>query len=141
MKEIIKNTIEIIFGFILDNIYTIVGIIFSYLIYRLISYYFKKLNIKEYSYEGYDELLNKAHIVWFSETDTSGNNNIFRFKDKNSKILIFINKQDITFKDKIKMIWFFSKKENKYKKMLPKFLVKKYILPQLTQIRENNKQK
>lgn len=116
-------------------------LILSYLLYRIIQYMFKKLNIRDYSYNGNDENADNVEIIWFSEKDISGNKSIYRFKDNKSSLLIFINKYEITFCDKIRLICYFHKSKNKSKKELPEFFVKKYIFPKLTQEKYNRKSK
>lgn len=133
----IKSIFEYVYNFVIDNVFTTLNLLLSYLIYRVINYIFKKLKIKNYTYDGDDENLNKIEIVWFSEKDISGNDKIYRFKDKKSSLLIFVNKNDISFQDKIKMLIFFTKRKNRFDKKLPEFLIKKYILPQLTLIKYN----
>lgn len=128
---------ENVISFMLDNIFTLLNVFLSVLIYRLIRHLFKKLDIKNYVYEGEDERLDKVEIVWFSEQDMSSNDNIYRFKDKISSLLVFINKNDISFIDNLRMLIFFYATRNRNANKLPDFLIKKYVFPQLTLIKYN----
>lgn len=124
---------------LIDSLNTFSIILLSWLTYKLIERMYIRLNIRDYVYnEEHDEFADKVKIMWFSANDKSENKLLYRFKDEKSGLLIFINKLDITFCDRLRMICYFYKTRNNLNKILPEFLVKKYIFPYLLQIKHNN---
>lgn len=122
-------------------------LIMTFIIYKLIDILSKKIDIKEYIYEGQDELCNNVKIVCFNLNDESienFNNKKRRYKNlyyrfkievKNKTHFIVINRNEIEFFDKIRLIkWMMiehilNKICKNRPKILPFFLVKVYIFP------------
>ena len=115
-------------------------IILLMMFYKTINLLTKIINIRDYTYDGDDLYLNNIKIGWFNS-----NSIYYRFKitqNSNNKIII-LNRNDILLFDKIKLIiWFLKEcisnilcnfnKNLSNKKILPEFLIKKYILQIIT---------
>lgn len=144
--SIINEVLLSIYNFIFDNLDKITIIIL--IMYKIIDYLSKKIEIEKYSYQGNDNSSNDVKIICFNLKDISNDgykNLYYRFKvdinyfnnnkpPLNNHILI-LNRNEIEFFDKIKFIKWMLKEhllnkicKNRDKK-LPYFLVRIYIFP------------
>ena len=136
---------------IINQYKILIIIIIMTFIYKIIEYLSKKIDISSFHYEGFDDNGNDVKIVWFNADYKKGKykNLYYRFKVdikyfKNKKNplkdhIIIINRNDILFFDKIKLLYFFIKEyiksilcdkmNAKIDKILPVWFLNTYIFP------------
>lgn len=125
--------IECLFKFIEELLVENKILIMSYLIYQLISYLSSKIDISSFSYNGKDSNENIVDIFWFNAKNNNtlnSNGNIERYenlyyrfkidivyfnptnnptnKPKLTGHILILNKRDILFIDRIKILYFFT---------------------------------
>jgi hypothetical protein len=141
----IECFINLITDIIIENKLIIMG----FFIYKIIGYLSNKINISSYSYDGGDDLGNDVKVKWFNANYLTQNLfyrfevDIDYFQNKKPKIkgyVIIINRNDILFFDKLKLIYFFLSeytkdliclkiKANRSEKKLPLWFLRTYIFP------------